>query len=112
MNYAYKAITQKLTQCYGVCLTLLLLTSCSTPQSQPSVHQTPTGNAWALTLPKGTQVVTNPETLKQLRALAINEIGEDDVFVDDVILVNPAYLIERDEREFKLIEQLELKKIQ
>lgn len=35
----------------------------------------------------------------------------DDIFTQDVVLVNKAYLMERDERELKLIEALQESKI-
>lgn len=98
----------KLKVCFAVCASVLLLAACASSRPQPSFVQTPSGNAWALTLPKGTVIkVADPRIL----AAAINEVGDGGVLIEDCVLVSRAYLIERDEKELQQLSHIEELKI-
>lgn len=89
---------------------IALLMGCATTSSRPtpSVLQTSRGNAWAIQLPIGTQIkMIDP---KQLQAIAVNEM-EGEVITKPVILVSPAWVTERDERELELYRTIEKLKI-
>ena len=95
----------------GVWLIAIFLTSCANLSSRPtpSVLETPSGNAWAITLQKGTKI--SVERSEQLYAVAVNEIKEG-VLIEDCVLVSKAYLLERDERElqlYRIIEEIKIK---
>lgn len=50
------------------------------------------------------------EDQRQLDSVAVNEI-QGDTLVEDVFLVSKSYLIERDERELRLLQSIEELKI-
>ncbi len=86
----------------------LLLTGCASSRPEPAYIQDPGGNAWVITLPKGSQVVlSNPGSL----IAASNEIGQDGVLKSDCVIVSPSYLQIRDEREIELLRIIEELKI-
>lgn len=95
--------------CFAVLLFVLLVGcgSLSNSRPTPSVSITPSGNAWAVALPKGTRI--DPVD-SQLAAVAINEI-QSGVVIQDVTLVSKSWLIERDEREMELLKLIEKLKI-
>ena len=70
---------------------------------------TPHGNAWVITIPKGSFIVL--EDSKQLQAIAVNEINERGEVLGRVALVSEAYLAERDQREVVLLKEIEKLKL-
>jgi len=85
----------------------------SSPELNPSVHQTPLGNAVLVTLPVGTMIwLPNSETQDQVRAAFINELGPSGNGLKSIAplkLATPAYIAERDAIELDLIRRLEPK---
>lgn len=99
-------------------LIVIFLTSCESLSSRPtpSVLATPSGNAWAITLPVGTSVIM--EDPSQLRAIGVNELEPSTIdhrlstLLEDCVLVSKSYLLERDERElqlYRIIEEMKIK---
>ena len=85
----------QLMPCFAV---LLLAAGCASP-SQPSISSSQHGNAWLMTLPKGTLV--EPLT-EQAKAISVNEIKDGRV-TGRVVIASDAYIKERDDREMQML---------
>lgn len=93
---------------------MLCVSSCATV-SHPSLQQvpgSPTGNAYRLLLPAGTQIaLPDDAAAAQVRAVAVNELAPASglatartvTFARPVQLVSPAYIAQRNQVEMGLL---------
>ncbi len=112
--FGIAATTRKQIKCWSAFTPVLLLvgaihlTGCAT-DNDAYFNQETTGNAWATTLPAGTQIIVKDE---KTLAPAFTEI-KDGKLLSPCVLVSVEYLNKRDEREVEqlyMIKELKIKK--
>jgi hypothetical protein len=108
-NFVMLVITRRRTRCLNASILVLLLAGgCQTSQ-RGYFDQGVTGNAWAITLPKGTKLSTSGAAVL---GPAFEEV-KDGVLVEECVLVSKQYLHERDNREIEqlyMIQELKTRK--